>query len=174
MDKLTLSHLAAGLAQFAQNYSAIDVFADDLQEIEGVRNGVVPATWHALDETGRRFFLMVDGKPHVLDIIDTLGVVRLAHHEAPQSSSDSAVVGAVVGGVAGAAITAATSKKGNAWAGGLMLGLLVGAYIGNKADDQPLPPRRVFTMRFDASTKGWVAYDGGLVPWMKTHLLPAA
>ena len=51
-----------------------------------------------------------------------------------------------------------------------ILAMLVGDQIG----DPVRPPernRRIFPLQFDARTREWSAYDGGLVPWLKEQLL---
>lgn len=178
MAELTIQNIADGLVQFAPTYAAIDVFANDVSEI--VRwntTGFPPAEWVPLDSAGTRFLVPVGGRFHLLEIFGSLGVVRLSVDTPPTPNTRTDIAaGATLGGAAGAAIASASSRKGDAWAAGLVLGLLVGAAVGGaiEASANAKPPRRVFTLRFDPTTYQWRAYDGGLVPWMKSNLLPAA
>jgi len=87
----------------------------------------------------------------------------------PEESEAPALPG-LTGPSVSRAIAAAQSTRGGAAADELVLGLLAGGFLGR--DTSQDAPRRVFTMRFDATLGQWRAYDGGLVPWMKEHLLP--
>jgi hypothetical protein len=179
MTRLTLNNLVAALDEFPPDYyDAIDVFADDLQEIEEWRRtGEVPASWRVLDATSTRFVTNINNRLFEVQVFEQAGVVRVRGMRDATPSGATVTTGAVLGSLAGTAIGAASSRKGDGWAPGLILGLLVGAAVGALAT-QPASapaPRRVFTLRFDPATQEWVSYDGGLVPWMKSNLLtPAA
>lgn len=177
MAELTIDNLVAALEQFPPHYHAIDVFADDLREVTELRaSGRLPESWRPLDREGRRFAASVRGHSYHIELFDREGVVRFAREEVAPSAADSAA-GALLGGLAGAAIGAASSRKGETWAPGLVLGLLVGAVVvgtgGTRSGDTPAV-RRVFTLRFDPASHQWLSYDGGLVPWMKASLLTSA
>lgn len=181
MAKLTLSDLLVALDKFAGRYHAIDVFADDLREIDAWRTrGQAPEGWRLFDAENHRFLVDVGGRPLEVQLFDRMGVVRVARAEgaiaASMSPATGALGGGVAGGLAGAAIGAATSQKGEAWTPGLILGLLVGAAVGSLSapPGATSPPRRVFTLSFDPKTGTWLSYDGGLVPWMKSTLLTSA
>ena len=162
--RLKLMDLVRGLERFGDRYHAIDVFADDVEE---VRTGAAVQGLQALDQEGRRYRLTVPGgKVYELELFATSGVVRLSRaQEGAASTSESTVLGGLIGGAAGAAVGSALSKKGEWAAAGLVLGLLAGAALGGSTEVDA--PRRVFTMSFDPNTRQWRVYDGGLVPWMK-------
>jgi hypothetical protein len=169
-SELSLTHLARALATYA-NYSAIDVFADDLRELRELSiTGNLPAGIVPLDATGERFLATVEGRSYILGVDRQAGVARLARLPTPAPAPvPGALVGAAIGGATAAAIGAAMTKKGEGWVPGLVLGLLAGAAIGQAATAQQAP-RRVFTLRFNPSTEAWEVYDGGLVGWMKHEL----
>lgn len=162
--RLTLADLAAGLDSFGDRYKELDVFADDVAEIEKLRDGELPGGVAALDEKGRRFSYAHEEKTFILELSED-GIARLRRPTRPPEPTSAAVAGAL----AGAAIGSAATKKGDGWSTGLVLGLLAGAVLGSQKK-----PERVFTMRFDAETQDWVAYDGGLVPWMKSEFQGAS
>ncbi len=164
---LTLQDLVAGLDRFGSAYHAIDVFADDVEEL---RAGAPIRGLQSLGVDGRRFvYSLPDGRSYELLVFPAEGVVRLARPSA--DAGTYAGEGAALGAVAGTAIGAASTRKGEGAAVGLLLGLLVGVAIGVSSSKEPAP-RRVFTLSFDPATREWQAYDGGLVPWMKEQLLP--
>ncbi len=162
--RLTLADLAAGLDAFGDRYKELDVFADDVAEIERLKDGELPTGVAALDDAGQKFIYAQDGKTFVLELSED-GVARLRRPtRAPQPSGD-----AVAGALAGAAIGTAAVKKGDGWSTGLVLGLLAGAVLDSQQE-----PERVFTIRFASDAGEWVGYDGGLVPWMKSEFLGVA
>ena len=167
--QLKLTDLVQGLERFGDRYEAIDVFADDVLEMRAEQP--VPGLY-ALDGEGKRFrYVASTGGSYDVELFPDAGIVRLSRSKLPGASTAGAsIAGALAGAVAGTAIGSAVSKKGEAAAAGLVLGLLAGAALGGSL--QPNAPRRVFTLRFDPSLGEWRAYDGGLVPWMKEHLLP--
>lgn len=165
--KLTIAELARGLEHFgAGRYNALDVFADDVDEVRASRGGL-PRHWRPLGNDGA-FEVPVDGTPYFVRVFREAGVVRLSREPEPVVSN-SAPEGALFGALAGAAIGAAASKKGEGLVGGLLLGLLVGAALGGATEVEPAP-QRVFTMRFDPLSREWKTYNGGLVRWMKSEL----
>jgi hypothetical protein len=173
MPELTLGHLASALAAYP-NYNAIDVFADDLVELQQLKNtNTPPAGMTLIDATGDRYLVAINGRSHVLALDRQAGVAHLVRTATASDQQGVGIaVGAVIGGAATAAIGAALTKKGEGWMPGLILGLLVGAAIGGAATQQPPQPspRRVFTLRFNPNSQTWEAYDGGLVGWMKNEL----
>ena len=162
--KLTLVDLAEGLERFGPRYNAIDVFADDVDE---VRSRKLPADARPIPGRSGGFEVRVNDRPYFLRVFENAGVVRLARAPEPHGtdSSNSAMFGAL----AGAAIGAATSKKGEGVVGGMLLGLLVGAALGSSTEPEPAP-HKVFTLRFDPLAREWKTYSGGLVRWMKSEL----
>lgn len=163
--KLTLDDLAAGLLSFSDTYLALDVFAQDVGELESESTmaaaGLVPRADGSLDFERR-------GKRFNMRLFQDLGVVRVTGAGQPPAP----VPAPAVTGAAGAAIGAAVAKRGEGMGGaavGLLLGLLVGAALGEPSRNAP---RRVFALRFDPDTREWRAYDGGLVRWMKEQLGP--
>lgn len=157
---LTLSNLVAALDEFPR-YHAIDVFADDLDEL---RQRPLPASFQPLDVQGRSFLVFHQGRGFQLDLFPEQGVARLSNGVVPPEVA-GAVGGAVAGGLVGAAIDAAGKLKGVGLLGGLVLGLLIGASLGGAAD-----ARRVFALAYDRAAGQWKAYDGGLLRWMKDQL----
>jgi hypothetical protein len=91
-------------------------------------------------------------------------VARLSKDEVARDVA-GAVGGVAAGGVVGAAIDAAGKQKGGGLLGGLVLGLLIGAPLGGAGES-----RRVFTLAYDPAADQWIAYDGGLLQWMKDQL----
>src|ERR1700704_1266942 len=150
---LTLSNLVAALDEFPR-YHAIDVFADDLGELQ---QRPLPASFRPLDVQGRSFLGSHQGGACRLVLFPTQGVARLSRNEVALEVA-GAVSGAVAGGLVGAAIDAAGRQKGVGLLGGLVLGLLVGASLGSAAGDA----RRVFALAYDQAAGQWRAYDGGL------------
>jgi hypothetical protein len=167
--QLKLTDLVLGLERFGQRYDAIDVFADDLLELQSEEP--VPGLY-SLDTDGKRFrYSAPSGATYDVDLLPDAGIVRLSRAKHPGAEPvQSGLVGAWLGATAGTAVDNALSKKGQGAAAGIILGLLAGAVFGDIL--QPNAPRRVFTLRFDPSLGQWRAYDGGLVPWMKENLLP--
>jgi hypothetical protein len=171
--KLRLMDLVLGLERFGERYEAIDVFADDVLEARSAEP--VPGL-DALDREGLRFrYTVPESKPHAgesydLDLFPDAGIIRMSR--AKQALPASALPGheGLTGPRATDAANAARRKRGEGAAEGLVLGLLAGAMPGSST--KPNTPRRVFTLRFDPSLGQWRAYDGGLVAWMKEHLLP--
>jgi len=164
-QRLTLDDVVKGLEEFAGAYEALDVFADDLEELQGGRpvEGLTQA-----DLLGRTFVLDRAGRKYRLEVFPTEGFVRLSRAPTAPTTGEAAAIGALAGAGLGA-VASAKRKKGEGAALGLVLGLLVGATLGARPD----APRRVFTMAFDPFHRTWGAYDGGLVRWMKQELLPA-
>ena len=162
--KLRLEDLAGALALSPQ-YQQVDVFADDL----------VPQWW----EDGR--LQNVGGSPLryqadcgqgtvTFEVHPVAGVVRASRGAAQAGTTAGAVAGAAIGAAVTEAIKNASQEKGKDWTGELLFGLLVGAAIGAGVG-AAVAPRRVFALRYDPQTRGWRAYDGELLHWMKQHLL---
>lgn len=102
------------------------------------------------------------------------GVLRL---ERPRPDVIARFGRTALAGAAGAGVGAllatlanATEKKGSAAQLGLLLGLVVGAVAEGAAASAP---QRVFALEFDPRRREWLAYDGGLLHWMRERLLPA-
>lgn len=167
--RLTLADLVGGLTKYGAQYTEINVFADDVHEIHDLRAGEPARTLRPLDAVGRRFLFEHAGCRYHLEL-DERGVATVRR---PDPDVGSIAVGTAFGGMAGAAIGSAASKKGEGWAAGLFLGMLAGATLA-ATSSQAKPPRRVLTMRFDPEARNWVAYDGGLVAWMKSELQSAS
>ena len=164
---LTIADVVKALELFDDRYNTIDVFADDVEELRTyVETDTLPQNLQLTDTSGTRF--AITGTPYVLDLIADAGVARITR--TPQSSTTSVVGNALAGGAIGTAIGVATSKKAEVVATGLILGLLVGATLGNATPNKGNRPRRVFALCFDSDSGQWLAYDGGLVRWMKAEL----
>lgn len=161
MPRLSFRDLQNALGQFSARYDAVEVFADDVEEIGELARGGAPAGVHRTSPDGRTLLVAIDGS-HFRATLDIAGgMLRFSREPTPPKVLELGSLGAV----AGATLAAATSKKGDAWVAGLIVGLLAGATIA--VATTPTPPRRVFTMQFDPDTRQWLAYDGGLVPWLK-------
>lgn len=162
---LTLSNLVAALDEFPR-YHAIGVFADDLGEL---REHPLPASFRPLDAQGRSFLVSHQGRSFRLDLFPERGVARLSKNEVARELA-GAGGGLATSGVVGAAIEAAGKQKGGGLLGGLLgglvLALLIGPLLGGAAGDA----RRVFTLAYDQAAGEWIAYDGGLLQWMKDQL----
>jgi hypothetical protein len=158
---LNLSNLVAALNQFPA-YHAIDVFADDLAELQ---QWPVSPNLQQLDAQGRSFLVTYQGTSFRLEIFPARGVVRLSKDGVPPATT-RAVWDGLAGGLVQEAIAAARKQKGDGLLGGVLLGLLVGALLGGAAGDA----RRVFALTYDRASGQWRAYDGGLLRWMKAQL----
>jgi hypothetical protein len=163
---LTLSDLIAGLERFSDRYQTLNVFADDIRELS-LRSPI--RQLQPVGSEGRLYRLSSqDGqKSYHLEFFPELGIARVSADVDQKNPPDGT---ATLSGSAIDAIKAAEKKKGKAAALGLLLGLLVGTAFKNRTD--PGAPRRVFTLKFNAKTHRWEAYDGGLVRWMKEQLIP--
>lgn len=171
--KLMLMDLVLGLERFRGRYEAIDVFADDVSEAHSAEP---VAGLRALDAERLRFrYTVPEEKPHAghsydVELFPDAGVVCMSRVTQAPPAPPVAVGEVLTGQHATDAVNSARRHRGEGAAEDLVLGLLVGAVLGTSTT--PNAPRRVFTLRFDASLREWRAYDGGLVPWMKEHLLP--
>ena len=151
---LTLQDLIRALDSF-QSYQAIDVFGSDVQE---VRTNMPVAGLQKVNE--RSYHLVRGGRIFQLDWFPERNVLRLRRST---QTGNASVAG--VGAAAGAAIGAAVSDQKSAGVlVGALLGLLVGSAIGATGET------RVFTLALEPQSRQWLAYDGGLVPWMKEQL----
>ncbi len=146
--KLTLEALANGLAQFQDKYQALDVFIQDVPELEQYQ--------------GDRFSVGVAGQELTIELYRELGVARVMRK---QNGGSTAFAGALAGAAAGVAM-AKPSGRGEAAVVGFLAGMLVGAILG----DSEKGARRILAVRYDPATKRWMGYDGGLVPYMKQRL----
>jgi hypothetical protein len=130
--RLTLEDVAKGLEFFTGRYQAIDVFADDIQELRTLAESAdhtLPSALTLVDAAGHRFvFTSQAGKKYRLEIIADHGVARMTVDGATTASASTAAASAI-GGAIGAAIGAATSAKGEHWRTGLLLGMLAGAIL---------------------------------------------
>jgi len=168
---LTLVDLAEVLE--ANPYEELDVFADDVAEIRALHDGKDPDSLQPLGPDASKLSFEREGRRYVVDLLEQ-GVVRVSRGDGetqqwtvdPRQNQKE-----MLRTLVRAAISAAISKKGGGWSAGLILGLLVGSVIGTAAPAQSRP-RRVLTLRFDPSSRRWLAYDGGLVGWMKEELRP--
>lgn len=169
MSQLTINDLVICLnSRKAPRYTELVVFADDLEEVGQLRVGELPLELTPQDHAGQRFTFRDQGKVFNFEISET-GTARLASDSSkkPPSSAMKDMQDEALSAVASASLRNAVAKKGSGWAPGLVLAMLLG---------EPLPgdsgSRRVLTLRFDSVKKRWVAYDGGLVSWMKRELAP--
>lgn len=170
MPNLTLSDLAAGLEKFGDRYSALDVFTHDVQELEQLIEGQqVPESSGIIKHGPNVFSFPYGNQRYQFVVFPDHGVVRVTRNGGirPETMAGAAL-GTAMGGVVGAAVSRPQAQEIAALAG-MALGLLVGGVIGAAVADAN-PPRRVFALRFDADKKQWIAYDGGLVRWMKERL----
>jgi len=166
--QVTVHDLVSALERFGGKYEAIDVFANDIVELsqwEATRP--LPPHIQAVNAEGKLFVVRHGTQSYRLEIFPAEGVARLSRW---LGAAPNQVNSAITGGALGAAITAALAKKGgDAWIGGLLLGLLIGAAIGGSGNAGTVP-HRVFALVFDAAAKDWHPYDGGLLRWMKERL----
>jgi hypothetical protein len=167
---LNIMEITVGLAQFGERYHAIDLFADDVQEVEQLRSGEFPAGLTPIDPEGRRFHIQLGEKnPHQLEIYPDTGRTRVMHGFARTENENDFNLDSAhgySGDIAQTAIKTALLRKGNCWPSGLVLALLNGHAIGAG----PQSARRVCAISFDPKRRNWNAYDGGLLRWMKNEL----
>ncbi len=179
MTVVTLPELVAALDFIPKRYQAVRVFADDVAEVIAWRDSGVPPSgwrrigdeyWRKLEQPAARFVATVDGRAYDIHLFDYSGVVCVS--EAKDPSAPVARERPDIR-VAQSTPSVATAVKGDAWVRGRVLGLLVGSVIGDKtgSPNGGAPPRHVFPLSFDASTRRWISYSEGLVPWMKQALL---
>jgi len=164
---LTLPDLIAGVESWEGRYDAIDVFADDVEEMHGPEplKGL-----RLVDEKPLRYELAHAGRTYHVVLFEDAGVLRL---EKPRAEVLTRIGRASLAGAAGAAIDAIVAKseeqKGSAAKLGLLLGLFAGAFAEGIAASRP---QRIYAMRFDPYKREWVFYEGGLRNWMREKLLP--
>lgn len=163
-----LDDLVTGLDEWKGRYFALDVFADDvaeLQEPEPLKN-LTP-----LGGEPPRFEFQREGITYHLVLFHEQGVLRIERAK-PDAATRMARVAPTgqAGAVIGAAVQAATKKKGAAAQLGLLLGLVVGATVDG---DRSAEPQRLFALRFDTRSRTWRMYNGGLLEWVRRELLPA-
>lgn len=168
---LTLDNLADGLDEWNGRYEAIDVFADDVAEMQGTEP--LGGLTRLPDERPRFEFRRGTRGYHVV-LFEDAGVLRLEYPRpelltrlGQAASTGAAGTGA---GALAATLANATGQKGSAAQLGLLLGLVVGSA---EAGANGSGPRRVFALEFHAGRREWLAYDGGLIRWMREKLLPA-
>jgi hypothetical protein len=167
MPQLTLIDLVTGLVGRTNRYTELVVFADDLAEVAQLRIGELPLELTPLDHAGVHFSFRDRGQVFRLEVSED-GVARLSKLEGPEKKRTVLQDEAPHGAVPSAALRTAVAKKGDGWAAGLVLGLLVGPAIPGSQKS-----RRVLTVRFHGGDRTWKAYDGGLVRWMKRELQPS-
>lgn len=170
MPNLTLSDLAAGLEKFGDRYSALDVFTHDVQGLDQLLAGQQSPESSGLVKVGANIFSFSHGnRLYNFVVFPDYGVARVTRNGGmrPEAMAGAAL-GTAMGGVVGAAVSRPQDQEIAALAG-MALGLLIGGVIGSALADAN-PPRRVFTLRFDADKRQWQAYDGGLIRWMKQRL----
>lgn len=167
MSQLKLNDLVAGLLSRGNRYSELVVFADDLAEVAQLRIGELPLELTPLDHAGQHFSFRELNQLFKLEVSED-GVARLSKHTGPERKRVVLQDEAPHGAVPSAALRTAVAKKGDGWAAGLVLAMLVGPPI-SKGNDS----KRVLTVRFHAPDRSWRAYDGGLVRWMKRELQPS-
>lgn len=168
MPQLKLNDLVSGLVGRTNRYTELVVFADDLAEVAQLRIGELPLELTPLDHAGVHFSFRERGQAFRLEVSED-GVARLS--KLPEGAEKKRTVlqdEAPHGAVPSAALRTAVAKKGDGWAAGLVLGLLVGPQIPGSQKS-----RRVLTVRFNGADRAWKAYDGGLVRWMKRELQPS-
>ncbi len=156
---LTVEDLLRGLDSFPA-YGALDVFGTSVRELRD-RIPVPGLVTLALNA----YRLARNGRSYRLDWFPDRNVLRVRRE--PEQNNAATAIGAGAGALLGAA--AAEAAVVGLLAGGL-LGLLIGGAIGAAAVGGGAAATKVFTIRFNAATRQWTAYDGGLVPWMKDHL----
>jgi hypothetical protein len=164
MPQLRLNDLVTALLSRGARYSELVVFADDLAEVAQLRIGELPLELTPLDHAGVHFSFTDRGQTFKLEVSED-GVARLAKLEGPVKKRAVVQDEAPHGAVPSAALRTAVAKKGDGWAAGLVLGLLVGQAIPGSVKS-----RKVLTVRFHGTDRTWKAYDGGLVRWMKREL----
>jgi hypothetical protein len=167
MPQLRLNDLVTGLLSRGARYSELVVFADDLAEVAQLRIGELPLELTPLDHAGVHFSFSERGQTFRLEVSED-GVARLSKLEGPVKKRTVLQDEAPHGAVPSAALRIAVAKKGDGWAAGLVLGLLVGPGIPGSVKS-----RKVLTVRFHGADRAWKAYDGGLVRWMKRELQPS-
>ena len=167
MPRLTFEEMASGLERFKDRYHALDVFADDVQELVEW-NETKRAPFGLVPVMGQKnsFYLKQNNQDYRLELFDD-GVARFSRWKEQIPMAGQVAAGALVGAAIGAAVT----KKGDGWLPGLFLGVLFGSAINAK---DPSSPKRVFSLKFDPQTRRWTVYDGGLVQWLKSNLVAEA
>ncbi|MFN3202729.1 MAG: hypothetical protein ACE366_30335 [Bradymonadia bacterium] len=167
--RLTITNAIEALEKFNQRYDTLDVFADDLYELQQFRRDGSPPP--GLQVSGSHTLTVVD-TPYEIELLPENGVARIQRVRS-SVSPHKIIAGAAIGGIIGATLETAVTEKEGVGALGLLLGLLVGGTLASHQSTAP-SVRRVFTLNFDSEEQKWRAYDGGLVDWMKMKLLPAA
>lgn len=148
---LSVTSLIRALDCFGGRYSAIHVFADDLQELRDQPEAVARRA-QILAPAGCAAFPISCGDSRMWSLIVTpQGVVRLARRlAAVRVEPDWSAIEIVHRALHAASAT----KEG-----------LVRQVFGLLVRDPPW----VLTLEF-VPVEGWMVYDGGLVPWMKAQL----
>jgi len=162
-DRLHLNDLVDALSLFKNGrYHTIAVFADDVASLALLQQRQSP---ESTASDVHRLSVMVNEKNFLLSV-SAEGVVRLSRSTLPKPAGQ----GVFISGFLEHAIRRARAKKGASGVPGIF-GVLIGPSINGtpSSDTEPGEPRFVFVVQFD-STRQWIAYDGGLVRWLKEEL----
>ena len=120
---LTLARIASVLNSYSSRFKYLDVFADDIQEVQTREFQISAAQVSPGPPT--RVVLQVMNRPLIARIYEAQGIIRFSRPDTRPATrgGDQAAAGAIIGGAIGTAIGHATDAKEGAL-GGLMLGVL--------------------------------------------------
>jgi len=150
--QLQTKDLVDVLGMFGDRYHLVNVFADDLSDgsMEDVHKG-------AFTENDRVYRFTV---------FPMAGVMSL-HRWACSGPSDASKIDEAI---ISQAITTARKQRGQGFLRENLFALLVGGVLGNPTQVESRI-YRVFAMKMNTERREWMAYDGGLLRWMKVKLL---
>jgi len=157
MSMISLADIVGVLKQYGARYRWLEVFSHQLKEL------IAPTDFEFFPNGEDQFRVQVGSEQLDLQMYRSKGVVRCSLGSGPVTSS-AAITGATIGAMVGVG----TQPKGPE---GLVLGLLrgglIGAALGNQADEN-----RIMTLRYEPTTRAWRVYDGPYIAWAKEALRP--
>lgn len=157
MNRISLTTFARALERYGDRYDALEVFADDVEELHLLRRGEPLEA--ALDPKmdGKDLLFNVEGKRYRLALTEKSAIARITRATgAPGQPMDNKMLG----GLIGSAIGLAASAKGEGWLPGLIVGVLAGHVLDQRKE-------RTITVQYDPQTHQWGAFGGPMSQWLR-------
>jgi hypothetical protein len=155
---ISIRELVDGYNRLGKRYQYLYVFADNITELmTAITGGAVLALTPVVTEG--RFHFTFNNTGYFLIVQDGVARLEIDNNNNKDTTASYNYNNAALIKYISSNIAAATELKGSVWDPSLIIGLL------RYTDDNP---NRIFPLCF--KDNNWVAYDGGLLKWIKTIL----